>query len=99
MLGDFNLDILINSGQSLTTRYREILDSFSMSPFPVPPFNNKTGLWNVFGSCHVLTKFSDKVVSFGVRLSRASSDHCFFYLFIIVLNHLRHWIGLSPLRM
>jgi hypothetical protein len=36
VLGNFNLDILIKSVQSLTARYREILDSFSMSPFLIP---------------------------------------------------------------
>jgi hypothetical protein len=37
----------------------------------------------VFGTCldHVLTKFPNKVVSFGVRFSRVISDHCFYLSF------------------
>jgi hypothetical protein len=47
-----------------------------MSPFPVPPAIIRPAS----GTCldHALTKIPDKVVSFGVRFSRAISDHCFF---------------------
>jgi hypothetical protein len=65
---------LINPGQSLTARYREILDSFSISPFPVLPVITRPASETYLD--HVLTKFPDKVVSFGVRFSRAISDHC-----------------------
>jgi hypothetical protein len=67
-----------------------------MSQFPVPLVITRLAS----GTCldHVLTKFSDKVVSFGVRFSRAMSDHCIFCLFLIVLNHFRRWIDYEFLR-
>jgi hypothetical protein len=44
VLGDFNLDILINPGQSLTARYREILNSFLNVSVSCSPCNYKTCL-------------------------------------------------------
>jgi hypothetical protein len=46
-----------------------------MSPFPVPPVITRPASETCLD--HVLTKLPDKVVSFGVRFSRAISDHCF----------------------
>jgi hypothetical protein len=74
VLGDFNFDILIDPKHSATSRYRDILDSLSISFFP-PVVTRPAS-----GTCldHVLTKFPVKVVSFGTRFSSALLDHCFF---------------------
>jgi hypothetical protein len=85
MLGDFYLDILINPGQSLTGSYSENLDSFSMSPFPVPPVITRPASGTCLCLDHALTKFPDV---FGDRFSCAISDHCFLS-FLIVINHHR----------
>jgi hypothetical protein len=74
VLGDFNFDILLDPEHSATSRYRDILDSLSISFFPVTPVVTRP----VSGTCidHVLTKFPEKVVSFGTRFSAALSEHC-----------------------
>jgi hypothetical protein len=56
VLVEINLDILINLGQSMFARYREVLDSFSMSPFPFPPVITRSA----YETCldHVLAKFA-----------------------------------------
>jgi hypothetical protein len=74
VLGDFNID-LMQSGQSITKQYSELLLSLSISSFPT-----LLGITRpASGSCldHVLTKFPDKVASFGVGFRRALSDHAF----------------------
>jgi hypothetical protein len=55
VLGDSNFDILLDPDHSATSRYRDILESLSISFFPVPPVVTRAAS----GTCidHVLTKF------------------------------------------
>jgi hypothetical protein len=81
ILGDFNFDILLDPEHSATSRYRDILDSLSISFFQVPPIVTRPAS----GICidHVLTKVPEKVVSFGTRFSCALSSPLHFDFFLL----------------
>jgi hypothetical protein len=74
VLGYFKFDVLLDPEHSSTSRYRDILDSLTISFLLVPPIVTRPA----FGTSidNVLTKFPEKVVSFGTRFSSVLSNHC-----------------------
>lgn len=73
--GDFNIDIL-KPNQPDVAKYLDVLQSFSLSPFPINPEITRPNYVTGSGSCidHVLTKFPGKVAIFEISPS-ALSDH------------------------
>lgn len=73
--GDFNIDIL-KPNQPDVAKYLDVLQSFSISPFPVNPEITRPNYVTGSGSCidHMLTKFPEKVAILEISPS-ALSDH------------------------
>jgi hypothetical protein len=75
VLGDFSINILCDPGCPISRIYCYILDSLSISYFPMP-FVIRRPVYGTFIK-HVLKKFPEKVASFSTRFSPALSDHSF----------------------